>query len=204
MTFIETIKIERGEIALFELHRERMAETARAHDFEAPIISVKELLDGCSIDHKRVKCRIEYSRQGVLSIDYSPYELRDIKSLKVICDDDIEYSFKYGDRSELDTLRAQRGECDDIIIVKNGVVAECSYANLVFVKDGKYFTPKSCLLNGTRRRDLLSTQIIEEREIVASEIQNYDSVMLINGMIELGEVCVDCRKGIFGYSAYYY
>lgn len=34
---------------------------------------------------------------------------------------DIDYSYKSTDRTELNRLTAQKGDCDDIVIVKNGL-----------------------------------------------------------------------------------
>ena len=62
--------------------------------------------------------------------------MREIRSLKVVVDDRIDYSFKSADRSSLNRLTAQKGDCDEIIIVKNGLVTDTSFTNIA-VFDGE-------------------------------------------------------------------
>lgn len=59
-----------------------------------------------------------------------PYVMRTIRSLQVVEDDAIDYSFKRCDRTSLSALVARKGECDEIIIVKNGLLTDTSYTNL--------------------------------------------------------------------------
>lgn len=189
-TFIETIKIEDSDIELFEFHQQRITDTAFAHSFESFVLPKQALIDGCKITSKRVKCRIEYTDKGIISVEYAPYELRKLTTLKLVYDDYIDYCFKRSDRSQLNTLREHCAEFEDIIIIKDGFVTDCSYANLVFAKAGRLYTPKSYLLNGVRRQSLLSANIIEECEISVADISKFDTIMLINGMINIGEVVI--------------
>jgi 4-amino-4-deoxychorismate lyase len=69
------------------------------------------------------KCRVTYG-PDIESIEFEPYRKRTVRSLKLVVSDEIEYSFKFKDRSALEALFAQRGDCDDIIIVKNGLVTD--------------------------------------------------------------------------------
>lgn len=64
------------------------------------------------------KARVVYGAQGVEAIEYAPYKMKEIHSLKVVEDDSIDYTYKSTDRSALNALVAQKGDCDEIIIVK--------------------------------------------------------------------------------------
>jgi len=82
-----------------------------------------------------VKCRIVYSND-IQEITYTPYQPKSIKSLKLVEDNTIDYHCKYLDRNHINELYTQRGNCDDIIIVKNGMLTDSSYSNIALRKDG--------------------------------------------------------------------
>ena len=64
-----------------------------------------------------------------------------------------DYSFKFSNRKAIDDLLKFRNGCDDILIVRNGLITDTSYSNVVFRKDNMYFTPNFPLLNGTKRQN---------------------------------------------------
>ena len=70
----------------------------------------------------------------------------------MIDNDDICYPYKYTDRDNINRLIELRGDCDDILIIKNGMVTDSSYANVVFRDlNGNWVTPSTFLLPGTIR-----------------------------------------------------
>ena len=129
-----------------------------------------------------VKCRIIYSKQ-IEKIEFIPYQLPIIRSLKIIVDDQIEYNHKYLDRNQLDHLYRQRGDCDDILIVKNGLITDTLFANTVFYDGEDWLTPAKPLLKGTQRARLLEKGIIETADIRAEALKSFEKVRLINAMI---------------------
>jgi 4-amino-4-deoxychorismate lyase len=135
------------------------------------------------------KVRVLYG-SSVEKIEIEPYSFRIIKSLKVVRHESIDYHLKYTDRQILQQLFAQRGNCDDIIIVKNGFVTDSFAANLLFFDGKKWFTPTTPLLKGTKRQLLLDQGIISEREIREEDIRSYQKVGLINAMIDFNEMQV--------------
>lgn len=189
MKFIESIKIKDNSIELFNWHIQRTVYTAKEFAFTPPIIELQQLL------HKNpypksttVKCRIEYSRDGVIDISYSPYTIRKVESLKVVDGGNIGYSYKYSNRNELNNLYTQRGECDDIIITKGGLLTDTSFSNIVLERGGELFTPSSYLLNGTRRLSLIQQGLITEKSISINDIATCDRVFLINSMLDIAEL----------------
>lgn len=140
-----------------------------------------------------VKCRIRYSKD-IESIEFEPYNFRPVNSLKLVNGDSVSYDFKFSDRSSLIQLHLQRGEYDDIIIVKNEFIKDSSYTNLVFREGQNYFTPASPLLQGTKRAKLLSESLIQEKEIKVSTIKDFEEVHLINAFLDLGRCVIPCNR----------
>lgn len=134
------------------------------------------------------KARVVYGEQGVEAVEYAPYFIRNINSLQVVADDTITYGYKSTDRSCLNALVAQKGNCDDIIIVKHGLLTDTSFTNLA-IFDGKHWvTPRHPLLPGTKRAALLDKGMIQKADITLEDLRNANKVSLFNAMIEFGEI----------------
>ena len=101
--------------------------------------------------------------------------------------DRIDYSFKSADRSSLNRLTAQKGDCDEIIIVKNGLVTDTSFTNIAVFDGEQWLTPRHPLLMGTKRACLLEKRILKEADISVEALMRAQKVSLINAMIDLGE-----------------
>lgn len=190
--FIETICINEGVIENISAHNERMYNTIRMH-YGSPVtpVSLENFItaEGCK---GRVRCRVEYT-SVVKKVEYFPYRIRDVRTLQLVNDDAAEYSFKYADRSVLERNFALRGNADDVVIVRSGMLTDTSIANIALYKEGKWYTPKYPLLKGTRRAKLLAEGIIEEDIIMANSLYMYGKVRLFNAMISFGEVEIDIR-----------
>lgn len=191
--FIETICINDGVIENLSAHNERMNNTIRVHyGSSAMPVSLEDFItaEGCK---GRTRCRVEYT-SAVEKVEYFPYSIREVKSLQLVNDDTAEYSFKYADRSVLDRNFALRGNADDVVIVRSGMLTDTSIANISLYKEGKWFTPKYPLLKGTRRARLLTEGIIEEDIIMADSLHKYEKIRLFNAMISFGEVEMDIKN----------
>ena len=55
------------------------------------------------------KCRITYAKH-IEKIEFLPYQIPTISSLKLVINDEIDYSYKFSDRSQLNTLYEKRGD----------------------------------------------------------------------------------------------
>jgi 4-amino-4-deoxychorismate lyase len=133
----------------------------------------------------------------VETVEIEPYHFRTIQSLRVVHHKSIDYHLKYTDRQILQELFAKRGDADDIIIVKNGLVTDAFAANLIFFDGQKWITPKSPLLKGTQRQFLLEQGIISEQEIMESDLPSFQKVGLINAMVSFEEMPVVPVEKIF-------
>lgn len=184
--FIEVIKVVKGEFVNPQPHIERIVNTTK-HFFGKPLCAVltKDIIPIHLQDCEVVKCRIVYC-SDIVRIDFEPYAMQTIKNLALIEHNTIDYAFKYHNRSLINQLKSSANEADDILIIKNSKVTDTSFSNVVF-KDykGKLYTPKSTLLAGTKRKQLLKKGIIQEKEIYATDIKSYKGLYLINAMIDI-------------------
>jgi 4-amino-4-deoxychorismate lyase len=126
-----------------------------------------------------------------------PYQARVIRTLRIIEHDRISYEFKYSDRREINRLFELRQNTDDILIVKRGMVTDSSFANIVFKRSKKWYTPWAPLLKGTMRSKLLERNLIQEEEIRLKEIYNFEAFKLINAMLEFESPEQDLSNIVF-------
>lgn len=190
MSFVETIKILDGDAPYIAYHQERMNRTI-AHFFPNVVCTP---LDEISNGFRRPglnKLRVVYGPTGIEKVECSPYAMRNVKTLKVIEGGDIDYGFKSTDRTCLNQLTALKGECDDIVITRHGLVTDTSFTNIAIFDGHVWLTPKSPLLCGTKRAFLLKHRLIEEADITVGDLMAASHVRLFNAMIEFGEMEIE-------------
>lgn len=178
--FIESIRLEKGVLQNLKFHQQRVNQTSK-------IFSFNKTLDLRSIaltkinDDDIYKFRVLYSENDY-SVEITRYKQREIRSLKLVYDNDIVYDHKFENRDALNELFEKRGDSSDILIVKNGFITDSSYSNIVLFDGEEYFTPSTFLLNGTMRQRLLDDKRIKEREIKPEDLKNYKQIFLINAL----------------------
>jgi len=183
----ETIKVDNSKVTNIDYHNERLNRSRNALFGSRNSVDIKKLIKVPGNLQLRVaRCRIVYNEE-IRKIEYFPYEPRIIKSLKIVDCDDIDYSFKYYDRSRLDELLKLKGKADEILIIKNGLVTDTSFSNIVFYDGEKWITPSDPLLKGTKREQLLKEKIISETEIRVSDLKTFQKAVLVNAMLGLEE-----------------
>lgn len=179
--FIETIKIKNGKALALPYHQARMERTIRRF---FPTLASEEIKLSSLIFPKEemnlYKARVVYGTQGVEAIEYAPYKMKEIHSLKVVEDNNIDYTYKSTDRSALNALVAQKDDCDEIIIVKNGLITDTSFTNLALFDGNRWLTPKHPLLQGTKRAQLLEAGIILEADLTLENLRKAEKVSLFN------------------------
>jgi 4-amino-4-deoxychorismate lyase len=187
---IESIRLYDGAFSRLELHQARIDHSFRQIYKSNPKWQLETFLKNQEIPAQGLyKCRVVYDDE-LVEVEFTPYQAKTIQTLRLVEDNEIEYSHKWEDRDHLNKLFAMRGNCDDILIVKNGLITDTLYANIVFEKSGKWFTPQSRLLNGTMRQFLLQRGVIEEREISVDNFKDYERFKLINAMLEFDSPAV--------------
>ncbi|MBE2896014.1 hypothetical protein HPC38_03890 [Pasteurellaceae bacterium HPA106] len=128
-----------------------------------------------------VRARVDYNTTD-FAVQFFPYQRRNFLRFKPVVCDEINYAFKFVDRTLLNALYAQRGECDEVIIIKQGLVTDCSIGNLCFLKQGVWYTPKTPLLAGTQRAKLLDEGRIVTTDIRADQWANFEQIRVINAL----------------------
>lgn len=187
LLLLETIKLKDGQMKNLSWHQRRM----QASSLKLWGCSVMwDLKDGLFIPETKTqgvfKVRVVYGpdtfRQQIV-----PYTPRAVTSLKLVYADHMDYSHKYADRTEIDNLYAMRQSCDDVLMVKNGLITDTSYANVVLFDGEHWFTPKYPILAGTQREQLLFKGIIREADIRPGDLEDFSEIRIINAMLEFDD-----------------
>jgi len=179
--FLETIKIVDGEIFNLEYHQKRYESVLESLDIK----NIQNLGDFINPPAWGLyRCRLVYDMENI-EVAYHEYKKREIKSLKLIFENDIEYAQKSTDRKGIEALFKAREEGDDILVIKNLFVTDTSIANIAFQNSsGEWVTPRNPLLKGTTRARLLDEGKIKEADIKVQELRGFSKVALLNAMID--------------------
>ena len=191
-SFLETIKAIDGEVQHLLYHQKRYEGVLNSLAIKN-VHNLKEILNPPKKGLYR--CRVVYSTKDI-KVEYIPYIKRQVQKLKLIESNTIEYSKKYADRKELDSLFLQKGEGDEIIIIKNGFVSDTSIANLAFFDGDLWLTPKTPLLEGTTRARLLEKSKIFEKDIRVEDIFSFKKIALMNAMIDFDIIAEENIRNI--------
>ena len=184
--FIETIRIENGKAVNLGFHNYRFNRTRR-DIFECNLpVNLADFIQRGKYTG-RTRCRVEYQEE-VEKVEYLPYTLRPVNSLKLVTSDGLDYTYKSTDRQKLDELFRQRGEADDILIVRDGFLTDTSIANIALWNGSQWETPEVPLLEGTMRASLLGKEMIVPAAIRPQDLSRYSLIRLFNAMIGFGEI----------------
>lgn len=185
---VETIKISDGILFNIDYHSERFNSTRKELFGTGIMADLRSKIVIPAYANKGLfKCRIEYD-EHIRNIEYIPYEIKPVSTLRMVEAGDLEYPYKFIDRKGINELFSGRGECDDILIVKDGRITDTSYANIVVRgKDKIWYTPSTTLLPGTKRAFLIDRGLIREKEITPAGIRKFRELRLINTMIDIND-----------------
>lgn len=180
---LETLKIVNGIAPFLSFHQERlnysrqMLFNAQNEIYLANFIRAPSPVG-------IYKCRIIYS-ETIETVEYSYYKPRTFQTFKIIENDDIAYPFKYLNRDELNRLSKLKGNADDILIIKQGLVTDTSIANVAFFDENnnKWVTPSTPLLNGTTRTRLLREKQIIEATIRLEDLTVFTKMAMMNALV---------------------
>lgn len=186
--FIESVRISEGRMMLAPLHERRMHDTSMEAfgRFHLPPLSSIEIPDWCQTGE--IKMRILYGEE-LEEVSFTKYNHRDIKKLKIVeAGRDIDYHLKYADRTCIDRLYNMRGDCDDIIVVKDGKICDTSYTNIILTDGYRMYVPSSFLLPGVMRSWLIATGTVQIGDFGISDILpdnkwGFTHLMMINAMM---------------------
>lgn len=184
----ETLCIENGQVQNLALHQQRYENSLREFYAGQPydIFSIAKILQKntalwANLQSTIIRCRIDYNATQY-HLQCFPYHRKTYQRFHPVICDDIDYHLKYSDRAIFNELLKQKGDCDEIIIVKQGKITDCTIGNLILRQGSQWFTPDSPLLIGTQRSKLLQERKIIEREILLSDLHLYQEIRLINAL----------------------
>lgn len=182
---IETLCIQDGKIRNLEIHQERVNRSRWKLSGLSNELILSEFIINQLPNEFEGKCRIIYSEEWE-SIEFLPYQIRPVQSVRLVENNEVDYSHKFEDRNVFEQMKDSVTE-DEIIIVKKGQITDTSYSNLVFFDGDNWITPRSFLLNGTMRQSLLKSKKIIEEEVNPKDLNRFHSFKLINAMMNLEE-----------------
>ena len=180
--FIESIRIANRIIENLSLHQERLDRALREHSASTKINLEDHIQTDPLSDQIVYKCRVVYDLNGIVAVQYIPYNKRKVSTLGVVRDNSIDYHHKYTNRERINQLLSH-SDTDDIVIIKNGFVTDASYTNLVFYDGSEWYTSNTPLLKGVRREQLIRNGAIKERIIKETDIKSFVALRMINAMI---------------------
>jgi 4-amino-4-deoxychorismate lyase len=183
--FIESIRLENHRLQHLDWHDKRFNATRRQFfpsSVERDLADLLVLPD--NLDDGVYKCRVVYA-DDLVEVTFQPYVPKTVRTLKLVVDDHADYSYKYENRTKLDFLLTQKGEADDILIVRDNCLTDTSYSNLALFDGLHWYTPDTYLLNGTCRQRLLAEGILRETHITLHDLARYEDIRPINAMLVL-------------------
>ncbi|REA56369.1 hypothetical protein DSL64_27120 [Dyadobacter luteus] len=180
---IETIAVEYRQFKNLGYHEARLNKTRNElWGFSDTWDLAQMIRIPDSVSDALYKCRIAYGSE-IDNVQWELYVPRIIKTIKLVYDNKIDYTYKYDKRPELNVLFEQRGDAHEILIIKNGMVTDTYVHNVALFDGSKWFTPDTCLLKGTQRASLLDKGIIKTCSISEKDLQKYSHIRLFNAMI---------------------
>ena len=182
----ETIKVINKKLLSVSLHNERMNRSRYELLGCKNELNLGELIEIPSDITKDIyKCKVIYS-DTIKDVEFRMYAPRKIEQLRLAYCDEIDYSYKYLERTIFDELLRKNNckENDDILIIKNGRVTDTSYSNIALFDGKEWHTPEFPLLKGTKRARLILDKRILEKDILVEQLPHYEKIVLINAMLE--------------------
>lgn len=187
--FIESIKIEDQKIFLADYHQKRINETF-AHFGKEGSLDVVKIFKNLEHDEDGLyKLRIAYDLDRNYRTQLIPYAVSEISDFYLVENNTYNYSFKFEDRTELESMKRMAG-AEEIIIVRNNHITDTSFSNLLFLKNRTWYTPSTYLLNGVMRRHLLDARKIKETEITLQNIGEFTHFQIINALNDFDDMFV--------------
>ena len=174
--YIESLRVVDGHICNLAYHQQRMNKT-RLEVFGQPTpLLLNDVFKAIKAPSGLAKLRFVYDEAGIHNISCTPYKRKEIHSLRLVTANNIDYRYKSVDRSALNQLKEKQGECDEILIIRNNHITDTSYTNVALYDGKQWFTPSTPLLQGTMRQSLLDRGLLQERELLVSDLPNYKQI----------------------------
>ena len=181
----ETIKIAKGLPQNVGYHIDRVKKTRLNLFNNDDTTDFEKLLSNLSLNsYQTHKLKVIYSK-SIIDYQVSEYTIIPKKSIVLFEIPEIRYNFKFVNRRVFEEIENGLNPDELGIITQNGYLTDATYANIVLFDGVKYYTPDNCLLEGTKRAQLISQKKICKARIHINELKKYKYLQIINAMIEL-------------------
>ncbi len=181
----ETIRLYNGVFEHIEYHNERLNHTRFKLYAQKEPLDIQEYLKEppkSGLWRARVVYNID-----IIDIEYIPYTHKNHNIFGLV-EFNGDYSFKYTNRSQLNSTLKMCKNCDDVILYKDGLLTDTTIANIALYRNGVWWTPAKPLLAGTTRERLLRSGKIRAKDIEYKSINEYEKFALMNAMIGFVEI----------------
>ncbi|SER79386.1 para-aminobenzoate synthetase / 4-amino-4-deoxychorismate lyase [Gracilibacillus ureilyticus] len=192
-SLLESILLENGTYPLLDYHLKRLHDSAIYFSYKW---NKKELIHHLSelankYPHGKYKVRLLLDQHGSISVTADHINelsepIHSLIALKPISSDNVFLYHKTTNRSIYKNYDQYlpEGYMTTLLWNENGFLTEFTIGNVVFEKNGMYYTPpvSDGLLNGTMRAKLIDKKIIKEKQIPVQNIDEYDQIWFINSV----------------------
>lgn len=180
----ESIKVENGRIQNREYHQWRIEWSMKACFPDSPVLSIEEILHHVKLPQSGVyKAKLVYN-ETLQDVSFEIYSKKSIDQFMLINADFLTYDYKWFDRQAIDEVMRSFANHQEVIFIKNGLISDTSFSNLVFFNGSEWLTPRKPLLRGTKRQALLNDGEISEADISENELNQFTAFRMINAMLE--------------------
>ncbi len=194
----ETLCIKSGQICNVMYHDARFNATRQNLFYITKPESLKELINiPTYLDLDKIyRCRVLYTGK-IEKVEFIPYKEKVIQKIKLLTvPADFSYTYKWADRSFFSKLLANNADVDEVLMVQNGCITDCTIANVALFDGTEWYTPSTPMLHGTRRAQLLETKRIKSIKILLTDLTKFNKLVLINTFRDLSEVKAICVSDI--------
>ena len=184
--FFETIKLINGKFYNLGYHQKRVDLTLKNLFQKKENINLEYILQNSNYPKKGIfRTKIIFNKDGNILIDFYPYIKREIKTLAIV-ESNIDYKYKFLDRTSIDLLKNNFKEYDEVIISNNGYIKDTSIANIALYhkKLKEWHTPKEPILEGTTLKRYLSEKKLIKKMIHYTDLKNYSNIATLNAMVD--------------------
>lgn len=190
----ESIRVEGGNVHLLQYHQKRL-ERSYLYMFKKKCTWQLNSMIPELPKEGSFKLRFLYNKDR-FTFELLPYTSRKIERLKLIEIDSYSYDHKFTDRSGLDNAYKLRGDCDDVLLTKNGFLTDTSYCNILLFDGTQWVTPEKPLFEGVQREFLIDQQRVTPKQIHVNDLSDFISFQLINALNPFEENQFEAVGGI--------
>lgn len=183
--YFETLKVLNGTVLNASYHVTRARRTQEAVYGQATFS--ERAWAGLELPPGLYRLRIDYDEQ-VRKAELHPYTLLEHTFLPLHEVGDFTYAHKSADRDFFTTALQQYPHASDVLFHRDGYLLDTCICNLAFAKDGKWYTPDTYLLPGTKRAFLLEQGTLMERRIHVEDLPAFHYVAFINAMRDFEKI----------------